>query len=63
MLISEGDLALFIFSSRSCIIGDTRFYDWLSSIAADDLIFYTEFLKVIDFDGEILDTEVALVSD
>ena len=59
MLISEGDLALLILSSTSWIIGDTRFFDWLPSIAADDLIFCNEFLKVIDLFGEILDTEVA----
>ena len=41
------------------MIGDTRFFDWLPSIAADDLIFYNEFLKLIDFVGETLDTEVA----
>ena len=52
-------MALLILSSTSCIIGDTRLFDWLSSIAADDLIFYKEFLIVIDLVGEILDTEVA----
>ena len=52
-------MALLILSSISCIIGDTIFFDWLSNIAADDLIFYNEFLMVIDLVGEILDTEVA----